>query len=117
MKDCEGTTMILDVAEVEQIVDKLERGEEVGSLFFWVPFSPLVPLFGSEFASLFVVCEKIVDYLEKRASFVPLLFGFGFLVLGLYSFFVKWKSLIICTGGPAWSQRNRRRGGGGAEKT
>ena len=30
MKDCEGTTMMLDVAEVEQIVDKLERGEEVG---------------------------------------------------------------------------------------
>ena len=30
MKDCEATTMMVDLAEVEQIVDKLERGEEVG---------------------------------------------------------------------------------------
>ena len=29
MKDCEATTMMVDLAEVEQIVDKLERGEEV----------------------------------------------------------------------------------------
>ena len=31
MKDCEATTTMVDLAEVEQIVDKLERGEEVGS--------------------------------------------------------------------------------------
>merc|ERR1719458_1784429 len=30
MKDCEATTTMVDLAEVEQIVDKLERGEEVG---------------------------------------------------------------------------------------
>ena len=29
MKDCEATTTMVDLAEVEQIVDKLERGEEV----------------------------------------------------------------------------------------
>ena len=33
MKDCEATAMMVDLAEVEQIVDKLERGEEVGSFF------------------------------------------------------------------------------------
>ena len=34
MKDCEATTMIeIDLAEVEQIVERLGRGEEVGPLF------------------------------------------------------------------------------------
>merc|ERR550517_1811226 len=30
MKDCEATTMKVDLQEIEQIVEKLERGEEVG---------------------------------------------------------------------------------------
>ena len=35
MKDCEATTMIeIDLAEVEQIVERLGRGEEVGPVFF-----------------------------------------------------------------------------------
>ena len=36
MKDCEAATLMVDLVEVEQIVEKLERGEEVG------PFVPLV---------------------------------------------------------------------------
>merc|ERR1719495_2447400 len=30
MKDCEATTLKIDMADIEEIVDKLERGEEVG---------------------------------------------------------------------------------------
>merc|ERR1719495_386691 len=35
MKDCEATTLGIDMADVEEIVDKLERGEEVGQPGHW----------------------------------------------------------------------------------
>ena len=46
MKDCKATAMTVDLEEVEQIVEKLERGEEVEpfylyTFFFW-SFLPIV---------------------------------------------------------------------------
>ena len=35
MKECEATNVKIDLQEIEQIVKKLESGEEVGPLFIW----------------------------------------------------------------------------------
>ena len=35
MKECEATNVKIDLQEIEQIVEKLESGEEVGPLFIW----------------------------------------------------------------------------------
>ena len=43
MKDCEATTTMVDLAGVELIVDKLERGEEVGSCSFGDPLVLSLP--------------------------------------------------------------------------
>ena len=38
MKECEATTMKVDLEEVEQIVEMLDRGEEVGPMILCLMF-------------------------------------------------------------------------------
>ena len=72
MKECEATTTKVDLVEIEQIVEKLERGEEVESsvpLLLW-SFGPCLYTPSLHFLCSFVFCPLVLT--SVFLSFVPI---------------------------------------------